>query len=167
MAVERLVRNQLRGFDRSGMELRPIDLPSPQPTEVSAREFVRIVFALRQAEATGAAGNRLTEADSLRLFNEMVQGVKGKPTQLAAYLPRYVDFRCSPDGTMWMHPFDVESGGLTGGRSWLRIAPDGAQRRVTLPERFDPLRFTTDRVWGVQRDDLDVASIAWAPLPAE
>jgi hypothetical protein len=68
---------------------------------------------------------------------------------------------------MWMHPFDVAAGGLTGGRSWLRVAPDGVLRMVTLPERFDPLRFTSDRVWGVQRDNLDVASIAWAPLPGE
>lgn len=160
------VRNQLRGFDRSGMELRPIDLPAPQFTEVTPREFARAVFALRQAEATGAVGNRLNEADSLRLINEMVQGVKGDPSQLAAYLPRYVDFRCSDDGTMWLQPFDIDAGGLRGGRVWHRISSEGRFRMVTLPENFDALRFTVDRVWGVQRDELDLASIAWAPIPS-
>lgn len=34
-----------------------------------------------------------------------------------------------------------------------------------LPERFDPYRFTGDRIWGVLRDELDVASVAWIETP--
>ena len=109
--------------------------------------------------------NRLTAADSMRVINEVIQGVKGAPHQLANYLPRYVDFRCSADGTMWMRPLDLEVGGLEGGPAWLRITPEGALREVHLPPRFDALRFTRERIWGVQRDELDVATIAWIGLP--
>jgi hypothetical protein len=36
---------------------------------------------------------------------------------------------------------------------------------VRFPERFDALRFTSDRVWGVLRNELDVASVAWIEWP--
>lgn len=159
------VSNQLRGFDRSGVELDPIPLPSTYVTEVTPREFAGAVFGLRQAEVTGVAGNRLNQEDSLRIIDEMAQGVTGEPSQLGAYLPRYVDFRCSETGTMWLRPLDIEVGGLGGGRDWIQVSRVGDVRVVTLPERFDALRFTDGRVWGVQRDELDVAWIAWAELP--
>ncbi len=66
---------------------------------------------------------------------------------------------------MWLRPLDIEAGGLSGGRAWLRVGIDGVSRLVILPERFDALRFTEDRVWGVQRNELDIAGIAWAALP--
>ena len=122
--------------------------------------FAGAVFAMRQAELAGAVGIRLTGADSLRLMNEMVQTIQGEPHELASYLPRYVDFRCSEDGTMWMHPFDVDAGGLSGGPLWLRIAPDGATQEVRLPDRFDAFRFSSSRIWGVNRDELDIPSVA-------
>jgi hypothetical protein len=48
-----------------------------------------------------------------------------------------------------------------GGGAWLRIMPDGAAEETHFPDRFDPYRFTAERIWGVQRDALDVASVAW------
>ena len=84
----------------------PIDLPPIPFTEVGPRQFAGAVFELRQAELTGDVRGRLGEADRLRALNQMVQMVSGSPEELASYLPRYVDFRCSEDGTMWMHPFD-------------------------------------------------------------
>jgi hypothetical protein len=161
------VRNQLRGFDPQGNEIQAVDMPPVQLTEATPREFARAVFELRQAEVTGEVGSRLSASDSLRVINEMIQGIRGEPDQLADYLPRYVDFRCADDGTMWMHPLDLEAGGLEGGLTWLRIDPDGVTREVLFPERFDPLRFTPSRVWGIQRNELDVASIAWVDLPWE
>jgi hypothetical protein len=158
------VRNQLRGFSSEGQELMPVQLPVLYRTEVTPREFARVVFPLRQAEVTGAVGSRLTAEDSLRVINEIVQGVKGQPNELAAYLPRYVDFRCSDDGTMWLQPLDLEVGGLEGGRLWFRITPQGDVREVHLPSRFDAMRFSSSRVWGVQRDELDLASVAWLGL---
>ena len=58
------------------------------------------------------------------------------------------------------------TGGMRGGPAWLRIAPDGETREVRFPERFDPYRFTSGRIWGVLRDELDVASVAWVEDPA-
>lgn len=159
------VRNQLRGFDGSGTEVDPVDLPPVPFTEVSARQFARAVFGLRQAEVTGAVGVRLTAEDSARVLGQLAGMVEGQPHELASYLPRYVDFRCSEDGTMWMQPLDVELGGLRGGRPWLRIAPGGGVREVRLPERFDAFRFRTSRVWGVYRDENDIASVASIALP--
>ncbi|HSM59311.1 MAG TPA: hypothetical protein VK849_00885 [Longimicrobiales bacterium] len=159
------VRNQLRGFSPEGEELPPVRLPALHRTEVTPREFAQVVFPLRQAEVTGAVGSRLTSEDSVRVLSEIEQGIEGQPHELAAYLPRYVDFRCADDGVMWMQPLDLEVGGLKGGASWVRIARDGEVREVHLPERFDAMRFTPDRVWGLQRDELDVASVAWIDLP--
>ncbi|MCJ7627152.1 MAG: hypothetical protein MUO50_02075 [Longimicrobiales bacterium] len=159
------VRNQLRGFTGSGQEIGFVDLPPSRLTEVTPLEFARAVFPLRQAEVTGAVGSRLTPEDSVRLLNQMAQQLEGRPEQLAAYLPRYVDFRCSEDGTMWLQPIDLEVGGLKGGPAWLRITSEGDIREVLLPVRFDAFRFTRDRVWGVQRDELDIASVAWIEVP--
>ncbi|MFH1766215.1 MAG: hypothetical protein ABIF09_18685 [Gemmatimonadota bacterium] len=64
-------------------------------------------------------------------------------------------------------PIDLDFGGLQGGPTWLRISSDGEIRKVRLPERFDAFRFTTDRLWGVQRDELDLSSVAWIELPLD
>lgn len=158
------VRNELRGFTRDGEEIGPVKVPPLRFTEVTPLQFARAVFPLRQAEVTGAVGSRLSSEDSVRVLNRMAQDLKGEPQELAAYLPRYVDFRCSDDGTMWMQPIDLELGSLLGGPVWLRITDAGAAREVHLPERFDAFRFTPDRIWGIQRDELDVASVAWIEL---
>ncbi|MYL06869.1 MAG: hypothetical protein F4012_08690 [Gemmatimonadales bacterium] len=159
------VRNQLRGFDGSGAEADPIALPPVPLTEDSPRQISGAVFALRQAEVTGDVTTRLTPEDSLRLVRQMADMVQGTPRELASYLPRYVDFRCSEDGTMWLRPMDLDAGGLSGGPMWLRIEPDGAARDVRLPDRFDALRFTSSRIWGVSRDEFDRSSVASIPLP--
>lgn len=158
------VRNQLRGFDRDGVEVQPVQLPPTGLAEIAPEDFARVIFPIRQAEVTG--GNRLTSDDSLRLVRQMAGEVRGSGAELAAYLPPFVDFRCSGSGVMWLRPLDVGGGGLAGGRDWLRVGLDGDARVVTLPPRFDAFRFTEDRVFGVLRDDLDVPSVAWAQLPA-
>ena len=165
MRVYDRVRNQLRGFDGSGAELPPIDLPPVPFTEVSPRQFAAAVFALRQAEVTGDVATRLAAEDSLRLLDQMAQRVQGEPHELASYLPRYVDFHCGEDATMWIQPLDLDAGGLSGGRLWLRIAADGTAREVRLPDRFDAYRFSDSRVWGVYRDEFDRPSVASIFLP--
>jgi hypothetical protein len=96
----------------------------------------------------------------------MIQGVEGDPDQLAGFLPRYVDMRCDDDGAVWMQPVDLDLWDMAGSSTWLRISPDGVTQEVELPARFDPYRFTGGRIWGVQRDDFDVASVAWIALPS-
>ena len=164
MRVYDRVRNQLRGFDGSGSEVSPVDLPPVPFTEVSPRQFAGAGFELRQAELTGDVRGRLGEADRQQVLNQMAQRVSGSPLELATYLPHYVDFRCDDDGTMWLHAFDPDAGGLNGGPRWLRTSPDGVARDVHLPDRFDALRFSDSRIWGVYRDELDVPSVASIPL---
>ena len=162
------VRNQLRGFAPDGTELDPVRLPPPPFTRATPREFVRAVFDLIAAERAGAAmagvGN-MSPRDSARLIQGAVARLEGTPEQHAAVLPQYVDFRCDGDGTMWLRPMDLEAGGMAGSATWLRIDRNGTVREVTFPERFDPLRFAAGRVWGVVRDELDVAAVAWTELP--
>jgi hypothetical protein len=63
------------------------------------------------------------------------------------------------------NPYDIERGPLEGGVVWLRIASDGSTNEFRLPDGFDPYRFTSKRIWGVQRNEMDVASVAWIALP--
>ena len=166
------VRNQLRGFDGSGTEVDPVDLPPVPFSDITPRQFAVAVFGLRQAELTGDVAGRLTEEDSLRVLDRIAGAVRGRPHELASYLPRYVDLRCTEDGTMWMHPLDPDVGGLGGGTRWLRIAPDPAMapgaaiQEVYLPDRFDAFRFTESRIWGISRDENDIPSVAYIGLPA-
>lgn len=155
------LRNEIRGFTAGGDELDPIALPPVSPTSVTHRQFARAVLGLAAAEVMGTLGRQVSPEDILRLLNRLVGEMKGEPEQLRWFLPMYVDIRCSEDGELWLRPFDVEVGGLTGGPNWLRIAPDGTLQEVRLPDRFDVFRVTSDRLWGVLRDDLDIASVAW------
>ncbi len=164
LRVHDRVGNQIRGFSLSGSEIEPLELPPVSLTEVTREEFARAVFLLRQAEVTGGVGSRLTEQDSLRVIREISRGLSGQPSELAAYLPRYVDLRCSDEGAIWIQPIDLGAGGLQGSRRWLRIGPTGGTQEVIFPPGFDALRFVGNRAWGVQRDAMDVASIAWIDL---
>lgn len=162
------VRDELRGFGADGVELESIPVPSPF-TETTPRQFARVVFDLAVAEAAAEVRpgiGDMSAADSARVLDRVVSRLEGTPEQLAGVLPEYVDFRCADDGTMWLRPLDLERGGLGGGPTWVRISPGGETREVRFPERFDPFRFTSGRVWGVIRDELDVASVAWLETPA-
>jgi hypothetical protein len=155
------LQNKVRGFTSAGTELSPIALPPISPTSVTHRQFAKAVLGLVAAETIGALGRQISPEDSLRILNRFVGEVKGEPEQLRWFLPMYVDMRCSAEGEIWLRPFDPDIGGLTGGPNWLRIARDGTTQEVQLPDRFDVFRATSNRLWGVMRDDLDIASIAW------
>lgn len=162
------VRDELRGFTADGVELDPVPIPPPF-TGATPRQFARAAFDLAAAERAGAVTpgvGEMSAADSARILDAGVGRLEGTPEQLAGLLPEYVDFRCADDGTMWLRPLDLERGGMRGGPAWLRISPDGETREIRFPERFDPYRFTSGRVWGVLRDELDVASVAWMEAPA-
>jgi hypothetical protein len=46
-----------------------------------------------------------------------------------------------------------------------RITQDGVAQEIHFPNRFDVYRFISGRIWGVQRDEFDVASVAWIEVP--
>jgi hypothetical protein len=162
------LRNEVRAFNRDGVELDATTLPSPRYTDVTPRQFARATVAVAIVENMGQVGNTsVTAADSADTIDRILPRLTATPYQLANLLPRYVDLRCDDNGTLWLQPFDIDIGGLRGGQTWLRISPHGAINDVQLPTRFDPYRFTTERIWGVQRDDLDVASIAWIATPQQ
>ncbi len=159
-------RNEVRGFDIAGSEVESLALPPVQSEGVSRREFAGAVFGLAMAQAQGQVGGSMSESDSLRLLNELVERLEGSSDQLAAHLPRYVDLGCSDDGVVWIQPFDIDVGGLKGGTAWLRLGTDGSTQEIHFPDRFDPLRFTAQRIWGVQRDAFDVPAVAWVETPS-
>jgi hypothetical protein len=158
--------NQVRTFASDGREIGAVPLPPNRLESVTDRQFVGAVFGLMLAERMGEVGGNTSPADSARLINEMLQEIEGEPEHLASFLPRYVDFRCTREGTVWIQPFDPDRGGLRGGLAWLRITADGATDEVHLPDRFDAYRFSGDRIWGIQRDEFDVATVAWIAVPA-
>ncbi len=160
------IRHTVRGFDTDGTEVAALELPSKRVVNVTPRQFARAIFGLRAAEVAGRVGGTLNREDSLRVVNEILQGVEGSEDQLANYLPEYVDLRCDEQGGVWLYPIDLERAGTQGGRTWLRVGASGVTQEVTLPERFDVFRFRGGRIWGVQRDELDVASVAWVANPA-
>ena len=163
------LQNSVRRFTASGAELDAIALPPLRFTEVTPEQFARVVFDLAVVEAAGAVTTGISEmpaADSARILRGIIQRVDATPRQLADVLPRYVDLRCADGGAVWIRPLDLEMGGLLGGPAWLRIGRDGSMDEVHFPDRFDPYRFTADRIWGVRRDELDVATVAWVSTPA-
>lgn len=119
----------------------------------------------------------MSAQDSARLIQGAVARLEGTPEQNAAVLPQYVDLRCDDAGAVWLRPLDLAAGGMAGSDTWLRIGtarasygdsdavPDDGVREVTFPARFDPFVFTDVRAWGVFRDELDVAAVAWVEVP--
>ncbi len=160
------MRMEVRTFTSDGNELEATPLPRVELGRVTRRQFARAVLGLLVAERLGEVGGQVSAEDTTRLLNDVVGEVEGDPAVLAAFLPRYVDVRCAADGTLWLQPFDIEEGGLRGGRSWFRITTGDVVQKVRFPDRFDAFRFTPDRIWGVQRDELDVAALAWIEVSA-
>lgn len=167
------LRNEVRGFTLDGIEIEATPLPPVSPNEVTKRDFARVLFDLAAVEGMGQVPNRgvrMSAADSAQVIGGFLSRLDASPAQFANLLPRYVDYRCDAEGTQWIQPFDLDTpgplmSGLRGGRVWLRITTDGETTGIRMPDGFDPYRFTPNRIWGVQRDMLDVASVAWIALP--
>lgn len=156
--------NELLAFGPDGSERARLTLPPPPFEEASPRQFANAIYGFRVAEVSGGVDGRVSADDSLRIVNEIVNGAQGSPRQLGDYLPRYVDMHCTDRGVTWLRPLDLDRGALQGSIHWVRVEPSGSVQTVTFPERFDPMLFTESRVWGVQRDDFDVPSVAWIDL---
>jgi hypothetical protein len=161
--------NQVRRFTAAGVERDAIPLPHVRTEPVTAGQYARALFPLAVIEAAPAVPESgridVSPADSAMIMDGLTSRVNAPPEQLANLLPRYLDLRCDDDGTLWLQPFDIDDGGLEGGAVWLRISAAGDVTEVRMPDRFDPYRFTGGRIWGVQRDEFDVAAVAWIAAP--
>lgn len=165
MRVYDRLGNQVRAFSADGSPLRSDTLPTVQPRPITKEQMARVGFGLGMLEAGGELTSRGTPEDSARIIAQLSRRVEGSPEHLDALLPRYTDMRCGSDGTVWLRRYDPSHVDLHGGLTWVAVAPGGALRDVTFPERFDPYAFLADEVWGVQRDALDVPTVARIALP--
>ncbi len=89
--------------------------------------------------------------------------------EFADNFPAYLQFFSGPESSLWVQHIQIPSE-LTeeekesfnpllsmGSSSWDVFDTDGRfLGEIEMPARFQPLRFTTDRIYGVWRDDLDV-----------
>jgi hypothetical protein len=151
--------NTLRRFTEEREELGALALPDERQLQMTA-DLVFDMF-YRQIEEDVPSGQipgkeemrRLTEEQNIEFVNSS-----------ADFFPEYADLRCSPDGTLWLRPFDVTTGRLGQGSDWLRVSADGSHTLIALPEAFRTFRIERDRIWGSFRDALGVESIAWVGL---
>lgn len=158
--------NRVRAFSADGSPLASDTLPTIVAGRSTKEQMARVGFGLGMLEAGGELSSRAPPQDSARIIAQLSRRVEGSPDQLEALLPRYVDLRCATDGTLWLRRYDAERADLRGGLQWVRLSPGGTLQEVTFPEGFDAFFFFADRVWGVQRDSLDVPTVAWLALPS-
>jgi hypothetical protein len=151
--------NTLQRFSPDGAVAGSVTLPEPKRLETSAdRLFAMVYPGVLEEAPPGALPDSAAIHGMLRLqWPEMSR-------QMAPVLPEYADLQCAGD-VVWLQPLDGESGQMGRGPGWLRIAADDTIESVHLPDRFRPMRFTTDRIWGVHRGDYDIESVAWIAAP--
>jgi len=153
------LRNEIRRFHDGGDDGKPIPLPAERSVEVTPDRVFDIAY--RDAIARFPSDNRPDSAEIRRQFDEQIQAMGA---MFGSTFPEYADLRCAANGELWIQRFDIGTGPFGKGPVWLRIAPNGSTRAIRLPDGFTAHEFTRDRVWGVLRDALDVASIAWIDL---
>lgn len=151
------LENELRRVAGNGSAPAPVTLPPERRLEFTFNRFFGMFY--RRIQQDFPAGDLPDSADLRRRFAAEFDEFE---SQSASVFPEYADLRCTRDGTLWLQPFDVASGGFGGrGPDWYRISADGSRALVTLPEEFRPFRFEADRVWGTVLNSLGVASVAW------
>ncbi len=123
----------------------------------------------------------VTESDQAMMTEAMVRlwkefGIEGPQLEglrqsvgFAESYPAYASVRGGPAGSIWVQHLQVP-GDLSpeerdsfnpqlgfGGSGWDVFDPEGRfLGQVDMPERFQPLRFEGDRVYGIWRDELEV-----------
>jgi hypothetical protein len=152
------LRNAVRRIE-DGQETSSHPLPPERHIEVTLDRAFRIVYEQMKQDVPAAQ-----RPDSATMYEQLRAEFDGARMEMSTVFPEYSGLNCTGDGVIWIQPFDIETGYMGRGPQWLRIAPDGTTRAVTLPARFRAYRFAGGRVWGVMLDELDVQSIAWIQL---
>lgn len=148
------LRNGVRRFDGAGVETGGVDLPAERAVPVT-HELV-FAMAYRQALAEAPAGS----VDSVTMRREYDEGMRGIQNETSRVFPEYSDMHCDGSGAVWLQRFAVDEGILGRGAHWLRVEANGDIREVSMPARFQPLRFRGSTVWGVFLDEDDVPHVA-------
>jgi hypothetical protein len=164
LALYDRIGNQIRHLASGGTEAPATPLPAARQG-LSQEEFGRAVFPLILAEQSGAVGLETTSVDTARIMSRIAERAQGNARQLQSSLPRYTDMLCDEDDRVWIQPADFEGIGLPPHPRWLRVDGDGTITEIHLPDRFDLYRIRDGRLWGIQRDDFDVGSVAWIAAP--
>lgn len=154
------LENELRGITANGPDVRPVALPEERRVELT---FDRLFGMAARDYRDKATGQMPDSAVLARQFEQMYSQWEGESANV---FPEYADLRCNQAGTLWLQPFDVDTGPLGRGPNWHRFSRDGSRVLVTFPEEFTPLRFDADRIWGTLRDSVGVTSAAWIGVDA-
>lgn len=158
-------RNHVRVWTPDGVEAEPVALPPERRVPVDEETLFDILVSGVLSEVPSAA-LAVEEAQLRERFSEAYPRLR---EALADVFPEYVSIRCGADGAFWLQRFDPESEREGRGRDWLRLragsGQDGARiEEVRFPERFVPMRFAADGVYGAVLDEWDVPSVARAEL---
>lgn len=155
-------RNLIHRFNSDGEPQGTHDLPAERQERVTVDRVFSTVYP-------GVIRNRLVQETPERdnFYALVKRDYENRADEFASVFPEYVHLDCAPGSTLWLQLFDTSNGDMGRGPAWLRIAEDGTRGEVRFPVSFRPMRFHEGRIWGVSRDDLDVAYAAWTELPVE
>ena len=150
------IRNALRLVGATGDELESFELPNERKVELTADRLIGMAY--RQIREDIPAGQR---PDSAEFWQQMQGQFRQVQQRSAGIFPEYADLQCGTDGTLWLQPFDVETGFYGRGPHWLMFDENRKRTAVEFPTEFRALAFGAERVWGVMQDEMGVASVAW------
>jgi hypothetical protein len=148
---------RLEVYSRDGSLERVVTRPGTRQalSESDQAEFRRII-----EEAWNRAGMPPQQSQ-----------VMASALSFARHYPAYANLLGGPDGSLWVQsvqtPETIRAQGGTfdmrdyGGPAWDVFDVDGRFLGVVMmPARFTPMLFDEDRIYGVQRDDMDVQHVA-------
>jgi len=152
---------ELQRIVRLPVERRPV-------TEADRKAMLDLIEkAMRQQMADAGAPPEMLE--------RMMQQVLGS-IQFAEQYPAFANIMGGPDGSLWVqHGRTADEFELStnfdpqeiGAPRWDVFDADGRYLGlIEFPERFTPLRFKGNAIYGIERDELDVQHVVRLELPA-
>lgn len=145
------------GLDGQVLSRHRVDLPLEELSEGLLAEWMISVISQLQP----------MPGDTPEAMRERAEAIAA---QAAPHLDPHVPptrLRCDPQGRAWIQLFDMEHDRRGYAREWVVLDGDGdVIAHVTFPAGFHPVRFGSERVLGVLRDELDVETVGWVQTPA-
>lgn len=151
--------NTLRRFTEKREELGVVALPDERQVQITEDRVFEMFYRQLQEDVPSS---QIPEKEEMRQLTK--QQNRQIVSNSAKAFPEYADLRCTPDGTLWLQPFDVTTARLGRGSDWLRFSADGSHTLVAFPREFRTFRIERDRIWGTVQDELGFESIVWVEL---